>query len=900
MPIFSDLRYRLRAIFRRDAMERELDDELRFHLDQETRKLVEAGLPPDEARRQARAAFGTLEGAKDNARDARGLVILETLVQDLRYATRGLAARPAFSLGIVLTLGLGIGANAAMFGIIDRLLFRAPPMMRDADRVHRVYLQYTFNGERRTDRHLSFPTMTDFRTNARTIEAFAAFQTRAIALGEGEETREMRVTIASGDYFSFFNVRPVVGRFFDPSDDRVPAGRDVVVLGHAYWQTRFGSRMDVVGQTLRVGRTLFTIIGVAPEGFVGMGDQGVPAAFIPLTAFAHGMRGPNYAGSYFWSWLELVARRKDGVSLEAAQADLSASAVVSYRSEADRAAGDGPRYPSVEEARPVALAGPVQLERGPDARRDTEMATWIAGVALVVLLIACANVANLLLSRAVARQREVAVRLALGVSRARLVRQLLTESLVLAVLGGAAGLVVAQWGSSVLRSFFFTPEEAIAVASDGRTLLFSALATIVVALLTGIVPALQSGRGDLARALKAGSREGSYRRGRTRTALLVVQATLSVVLLVGAGLFVRSLRNVQGFRLGYDVDRIVFAGANLRGVRLSAAEANALNQRLLDAVREVPGVTHASLAASVPFWSNEGRGLWVPGVDSIGRRGRFVLQAGSADYFATTGTRVLRGRAFDATDRTGGPPVVVVSEGMARAIWPAGDALGKCVRIGADTAPCATVIGVAEEIRMRSLTEAREYTYYVPATQYEGGMDQQLFVRVRGTPADVVEPIRRRLQREMPGAAYADAMPLGNLVDPARRAWKFGATMFVAFGGLALVLAAIGLYSLIAYDVAQRTRELGVRVALGASVPDVMRLVVSSGMRMVTVGVVLGGALALWGSKWMEGLMFRQSPRDPLVFGSVALTLMLVALVASAAPAWRASRVDPNTALRGD
>jgi predicted permease len=555
---------------------------------------------------------------------------------------------------------------------------------------------------------------------------------------------------------------------------------------------------------------------------------------------------------------------------------------------------------SPDSAHAAVTLGPLQFSRGPMAGRDSRVARWIMGVAIIVLLIACANVANLLLSRAVSRQREIAVRLALGVSRTRLTRQLLTESLVLALAGGLAGLAFATWGATLLRAFFFTADEAVAVATDARTLAFAAIATIVVALATGLVPALQAGRGDLASALKSGAREGTYRRGRTRTTLLIFQSTLSVILLVGAGLFVRSLRNVQEFRLGYDADRIVFAGANLRGIALTPAEQQSLNERMVAAAREVPGVTHVSLAESVPFWSNESRGLFVPGVDSIRRRGHFILQAGDAEYFATMGTKILKGRGFDASDLAGSPRVMVVSEGMARAIWPEQDAIGKCVRISADTAPCTTVIGVAEEMRLRTLTEAREYTYYLPATQYDLAMTPQIFVRVRGDAADLVEPLRRRLQREMPGTAFSNAIPLDRLIDPQRRSWKFGATMFVAFGGLALVLAAIGLYSLIAYDVAQRTQELGVRIALGASMSDVMRLVMASGLRLVVVGLVLGGGLALWGSKWMEGLMFRQSPRDPVVFGLVSLTLLLVALLASSGPAWRASRVDPNIALRGD
>jgi putative ABC transport system permease protein len=321
---------------------------------------------------------------------------------------------------------------------------------------------------------------------------------------------------------------------------------------------------------------------------------------------------------------------------------------------------------------------------------------------------------------------------------------------------------------------------------------------------------------------------------------------------------------------------------------------------MVRAVRELPGVTHVSLAESVPFYSNESRGLWVPGVDSIRRRGRFVLQAGGPEYFMTLGTRILRGRAFDESDRMSSPGVVVVSEGMARAIWETDDPIGKCIRIGAEDAPCTTVIGVAEEMRLRTLTDAREYTYYLPATQYDLPMSPQLFARIQGEAADFVEPIRRRLQREMPGSAFSSAMPLDRLIDPQRRSWKFGATMFVAFGGLALVLAAIGLYSLIAYDVAQRTQELGVRLALGASMADVVTLVMSNGVRLVVVGLVLGGGLALWGSKWMESLMFQQSPRDPVVFGIVAMVLLAVALIASCGPALRAARVDPNTALRSD
>ena len=892
----NDLRYRLRALFRRDTMDRELDAELRFHLEKEVEKHVRAGMTPDEARRKARATFGALEGIKDDTRDVRGLVALETMAQDIRYAVRGLMARPVFTGGIILTLGLGIGANATMFGIVDRLLFRTPPSLRDPGTLHRVYVSYTWDREHRIDRNFSFPLYLDFARNTRSIASFTAFQTIQMPVGEGEATRQMRVTTASANYFNLFNVRPVHGRFFDAIDDSIPVGAPVVVLGFGFWQTGFGGSPDVIGQTLRVGQTVRTIIGVAPENFAGLNDQGVPAAYIPITSYAFERRGTQYTTNYRWSWLELVARRRPDVTLAASDADLTLSYHESWRRDFTSASNAVPP----DSAKAAATLGPLQFNRGPLAGREASLAKWVLGVALIVLLIACANVANLLLSRALSRQREIAVRLALGVSRARLMRQLLTESLVLAIAGGLAGLAFGQWGAGVLRSFYFTADEAVQVASDGRTLLFAATATLVVALLTGIVPAFQAGRDDLSGALKAGSRGSSHQRGRARTALLVFQATLSVVLLVGAGLFVRSLQNVRNMRMGYDTDRIVFAGANLRGVELDSAARTALTERMMAAAREVPGVTHVTQTESVPFYSNEGRGLWVPGVDTIRRRGRFVLQSGTPEYFATLGTRILRGRAFDESDRAASPRVVVVSEGMARAIWEGVDPIGKCIRIGADTAPCTTVIGVAEEMRLRSLSDAREFAYYLPASQYDLPMSPQLFVRIRGEAADLADPLRRRLQREMPGAAFATTIPLERLIDPQRRSWQFGATMFVAFGGLALVLAAVGLYSLIAYDVAQRTRELGVRLALGASAGDVVTLVISNGVRLVVVGLVLGGGLALWGSKWMEGLMFRQSPRDPIVFGIVALMLLAVALLASSAPALRAARVDPNIALRTD
>jgi predicted permease len=519
--------------------------------------------------------------------------------------------------------------------------------------------------------------------------------------------------------------------------------------------------------------------------------------------------------------------------------------------------------------------------------------------------VASANVVNLLLARSVHRRREIALRLALGVSRARLMQQMMTETLVLAVLGGAVGLAVAQWGGHALRTLFLPGEAGrAAVAGDARTLLFTAATTLAVALLTGLAPGVQTLRADVGKALKEGARGSGYSRSMLRSALLLFQATLSVVLLIGAGLFVRSLHNVRSLRLGYDVDPVVLIARNMRGVELNTAELDALMDRSLEAAMRVPGARSASPAASVPFWGNEGRGApHVPGRDSLARLGNFMLQTGSPDYFETMGTRIVRGRGFTSADRAGSPPVVVITQAMANAIWPGAEAVGKQMRIGGDTMPLLTVIGVAEDMLARRFEADPEFWYFLPVEQYRqmfGSPQRTLLVRVDGRAEDHVDALRREIQREMPGAAYVTALPLRSLVAPQQRAWEFGATMFAAFAALALVLAAIGLYSVIAYAVAARTRELGVRIALGAGLFTLARKVVGQGMAFAAAGIALGGAAALLAARLIQPLLFEVPARDPIVYATVTGLLLAVALLATLRPALRAARVDPTVALRSD
>jgi len=372
---------------------------------------------------------------------------------------------------------------------------------------------------------------------------------------------------------------------------------------------------------------------------------------------------------------------------------------------------------------------------------------------------------------------------------------------------------------------------------------------------------------------------------------------MSVLLLVGAGLFVRSLHNVRSMRLGYDVDPVLYVELNLRGLRLPVDQRAELARRLVDAARVIPEVESAARGISVPFWSTESLGFIVPGVDSLRRLGHFTVQMASADYFTALGTRILKGRGFTEADRADGPLVAVVSQGMAEAVWPGKDAIGQCIKIDRPTDPCRTVIGVAENIHQNSLTENQKLQYYLPSDQMRPN-EANVFVRTRGNANAHAETVRRALQRVMPGASYVTVMPMREIIDPRQRSWQIGATMFLVFGALALVLAAIGLYSVIAYGVALRTQEIGVRIALGAGMSDVVRLVLGQGLRFAVLGIGVGGAAAWWASRWVGPLLFSVSPKDPVVYGTVAVVLLAAALLASAIPAVRAARVDPNVALR--
>jgi putative ABC transport system permease protein len=891
---------RLRDWLRRDELDRELTEELRFHREQLERDALGRGAPSEEVPDRARRRLGNVTLVREDARERWSWPWLDHFQQDFRYALRGLRRSPGFSATVIVTLGLGIGANAAMFGVIDRLMFRPFPYLRDPGSVHRIYLTWQDRERSRTSSAFEYTRYLDFTKFTSSFSQFAGFAQRTVAVGVGDASRERPVAVVNASFFEFFEMRPALGRFFVASEDVTPKGANVVVLEYGFWQREFGGR-NVLGETLHVRNIPCVIIGVAPKGFGGVAENEPPAVFIPITTSAGNepseRMATNYYKTYNWGWMSVMLRRKPGVPVEAASRDLSQAHLRSWNAEREL---DPRSIPPAAVAKPAAIAGPLKTPAGPDPGLESKTLLWVTGVAVIVMLIACANVTNLMLARVLRRRREIAVRLALGVSRKRLLAQCLTESMLLAGLGCVAGVAIAQWGGAALRHILVRSNTALDVVTDWRTLMVAAGVALVAGLLTGLGPAYLAGRGELALALKAGAREGGYHRSRMRSALLVVQGALSVILLVGAGLFVKSLDHVRAMPMGYDAEPVLYATANMRGMPTTVEQQEALGQALLTAGQAVPGVESAAWVSAVPFQSSSATGLYVEGIDSVRKLGRFTFQNTTPDFFQTMQTRILRGRAFTAQDRKGTPLVGLVSEAMGQALWPGKDAIGQCMRVGSDTMPCTTVIGIAENAVERSFTGEKGFMYYLPIAQHEPGSGFALMLRMRGDPRPHQETVRKVLQAVMPGQSYIQVQPFNEIIDTQRRPWRVGATMFVAFGILALLVAAVGLYGVITYNVAQRMHELGIRIALGAQSGDVVRLVVGQAIRFAVIGVLLGLALSLFAARWIEPLLFQQSARDPVTYGLVAALLLFVALAASAMLARRATHADPNSALRTD
>jgi predicted permease len=539
---------------------------------------------------------------------------------------------------------------------------------------------------------------------------------------------------------------------------------------------------------------------------------------------------------------------------------------------------------------------------------ELRVSKLLGGVALMVLLIACANVANLLLVRALGRRREIAVRLALGVTRRRLVRQLVVEGVVLSILGGIGAVLCAQWSSSFIRTLLLGETAWSGSPIDGRLMLFTAVVAIGTGLVTSLLPALQASRPELTSALKAGAREGGSARSRTRAFLLASQAALAIILLAGAGLFLRSLQRVAAMPLGIDIDRVLVANVEHASVGMSNAEAREVFRRVTERATEIPGIAAAATSVGLSFGMGWGITLHVPGQEPPAQTNNPSQYAVTPDYFNVLGIRLVDGRLFTEADRAGAEPVTIINETTARTYFPGRNPIGQCLKFGADSMPCTTIVGIVTNARRQQLIEEPVSQVYRPLDQLDPAVYDRsvsffgfaFIARTTRKPSTVVEPLRRLIQSTGPNMPYAVVRPLADRLGRQTRSWTLGATMFSIFGGLSLLLAAIGLYSVVSFTVAQRIHEFGVRVALGATSQNLLRLTLVRGVIPVVVGIAAGAMIAFAGSRLLQDLLFEVSPRDPTVFAGGSLLLLLVALLAALAPAVRATRADPMLALRSD
>ncbi len=885
----------------RMSMRGDVDRELRFHLDVRVEELMAQGLSQDDASAQAVAEFGDVDAVRASlvdidkraGRRQNRLDWIAALWQDLAYAVRTLGRTPVVSLTIIVTLALGLGANAAIFSILDVIYLRPPAGVVEGDAIRRVW------SERKFSSGVQFWPGFDYAGYAAIAEAVDGRATTTVyqgplksKLARGENAPTVNSAGAAASYFTVLGLRPRLGRFYQPDEDSLANAAPVAVISEHFWQRAYGGTSDVLGKEVTLNGRTFTIVGVAPAGFRGI-DVDATDVWVPIGS----LLGDYAPGGEPW-WRNANVNGFMVVLLlgpETSDAELLPRLTHALR---------GPGVGYQQDTLAIAALGGINAARGPGkASTEMKVATRLAGVAFIVLLVAVANVVNLLLARAVNRRREIAVRLALGISRGRLVRLLVTESVLLSVVAGAAAVAAAWYGSTILRTLLVPNVEWHGAPLHWRVLLFALGAALVAGMAAGLVPALQAASPDLTTTLKAGARAGAgtTHRSRLRSFLVASQAALSVVLLVGAVLFVRSLQNVRAHDVGYAVDRLVFATVSYDS-RDSARDAllplrlKALEER----VSAIPAVEQVALTSMRPKWGMAFTNYYIEG-DTAGRRlPEGIYTAVSSRFFATTGMRVLRGSSFGETGGGEAAFPVVVNEAMARGLWPGLDPIGRCVRFKEPTAQCATVVGVAQNAIVSSINEESQPQFYLSLEHPPMKTFSAPEIIVRADPqqvANVQVALRQLLRAEFPGA-IPQINTMKEAMAPEYRPWDLGAKLFTLFGVLALVVAAIGTYSTVAYTVSQRTHEFGVRVALGARAADVIRLVVAEGLRTALIGTVAGVLLALAAGRAVAALLYGIGPRDPVTLAVVAAVLLVIVVLASIVPAWRAARADPVEALR--
>ena len=877
---------RLYGLLRKSRVEQEMEEELRFHLRMRTRENIEHGMKPDEAEREARRRFGNVGRIKDLGREIKGGGFMETLLQDLRYGVRMLVKNPSFTLVAVLTLGLGIGANTAIFSLINTILLRPLPIAQPGQV---VTLNFGKPG-RGIFPLIGYPGYKDYRDRNQSLAGLAAFGGGQVSLSSNGINERILGSYVTGNYFSLLGVGAVRGRVITPEDDRTPGAHPVVVLSYQCWQKRFGADEQILGRSVLIGGRNYTVIGITPPEF-----RGTELAFRPELWFPMMMMPGIDVGSGPLKGrtapVSTIGRLKEGVSWAQAESDLNLIM-----------AQIGREYPQTSKGQIVVLTQPGLF--GAAMRGTVLRFTAVAmGVVALVLLLACTNLVNLLLARASERHREIAIRLAIGAGRARVLRQLLTESVLLALLGSAFGLALADGAVELARFkmpvfFGFTPIE---LQIDWRVLVFTLALSLLTGVLLGLLPGLQATRPDLIPALKNESTVGGYRRSHLRNVLVVAQMSLSLVLLLCAGLVLRGMLRAQQIDPGFNPRQAVEVSFDPGLQQYDRERGREFQRQVLERVRSLPGLQTAALTTHAPLTSGESgtRGIFIQGDEpkDANQAPLAMTTSISTDYFRTMGTRLLQGRDFTAQDDAPSPPVAIVNETFARRFWPGENPIGK--RFNFTTGKWIEIVGVAQDGKYFSLAEQPTPFVYLPLAQnYESKVT--LIARGAGDLNQLMAAIRNEIRGLDGNLPLYDARTMVEHMDLPLSPARIAATALGGFGALALLLAAIGIFGVMSNVVAQRTREIGVRIALGADSKEIIKLIVGQGALLVGIGVVIGLGGAGLGTRLLANLLFGVSTTDPLTFMGVSLLLIGVALLACYLPARRATKVDPLIALRSE
>lgn len=876
----------------RKRSDQDFAEEIAAHLDLETDRLIATGLAPAEARAAAARAFGNRTAARERFHESRGRVVLDQLVQDLRYAARAMRRTPAFALVAIVCLAVGISVNTAAFSVLNAVLFRDYPGVVRQDQLVGVQIGQEGRGGRSYPEFASTIDWEMLRSGLPAFSGVAAFTNLPLSARVDGEARAVRGALVSNGYFDVLGTHPARGRFMTAQDDPRDLAQ-VVVISYAWWQHRLAARPDVIGQVITIGRHAFTIIGVTPEGFFGLypgevvdPDIGAAELFVPLAAAPLLRVGMPTAGAAPADvlqdrWLQVFGRLRPGAT--STEAQQQADAVAARLAAA---------YPAERKNAFAAL----HAGRSKDAAEMVSAILFVMVVPVIILLVACANLANQLLARAIQRGREIGVRLSLGASRGRVVRQLLVEAGLLAVVASAIGVVLARWLLDALRAWALPLPFSVPI--DARVLIFTIALALVTALAFGLVPALRATRTDLASALKDGAPGGGYRRSRLRNALVVAQIAASLALLAVASVFVRAGQRPPSAALDALAHRALLVSMNLDLTAFDSLTGRAYQQAVLDRLEHLPGVAAVGVAPFSMVDMLPGQYMTRPGQDPSHPDYGHVAQISGA-WFDATNTRALRGRLFTAAERAAPPAVAVVDERFARELWGTAEAIGQTLRIGPDSAPTVvTVVGVVPERREVAYRQP-EGVIFIPGTQAYNPRTY-LYVRTNGDAASLLAAVQQAIRaidprvpilwaRTLEDVAARDAAPLTML-----------ASGLASLGAVAYALAALGLFGVLSFLVAQRRYEIGIRVALGAGRLDVTWMVVRHALGLGAGGVAAGAVIALAAVTLLRAIIHGLQPLPLPAFAAMALTMVLVALIASAVPARSATAVDPMTALRAE